>query len=290
MMTRAELARWYDERRDYHDALTKRIVVTLQDLIEVERLRVVSVRGSTKGKARFLRKASDEKRPLDEIYDISRARVVVFRLSDGEQVLRLLRREFEEVPRPAKSSSTTRDAGYRGTNLILRFSAGRRRFAEYLRFAEAKFEVQIHTAFQHAWAEMQHPRYELSGVLPEGIQQLDTRYKDVSRELDRLDGELDAIANALVEYSAEVRRKAEVAESGESLEIETVAIDSTSLREFLSVHARGTTTLRMNEPIIMRDLVSELEAFGIETIGDLRGLLSAEMMATLDGRFTTVTG
>ena len=40
--------------------------------------------------------------------------------------------------------------------MILRFSDARCQLVEYQRYRDIKFEVQIRTALQHAWGEIEH--------------------------------------------------------------------------------------------------------------------------------------
>ena len=109
---------------------------------------------------RFIKKASKEimgdrkyKHPLDEIQDQIGARIIVFYLSDVDPICQKILSEFQEVEDFRKDPENPSEFAYVGHHLICFIPPDIvSRNACPINF----FEIQIHTLFQHAWAEASH--------------------------------------------------------------------------------------------------------------------------------------
>src|SRR6266571_8912376 len=87
-----------------------------------------------------------------------------------------------------------------------------------------RFEIQVRTILQYAWAEFEHDRnYKFAGVPPREIKR---RISILSGNLELIDREFDNIAHEIESYAATVEKRIE---SGDIV----VPIDSTSLMIYL---------------------------------------------------------
>jgi putative GTP pyrophosphokinase len=149
--------------------------------------------------------------------------------------------------------------GYRSLHLICDLGEDRLRLPEFRRFSDCKFEIQIRTALQHAWAEIEHDRgYKLRGALPSHLKR---KFSLLAGLLELADTQFDELSQAIEKYSEDVAKKAN--EGYLSIEL-----NSSSVRELLA--------LKIGEPLqdpfhseIWPELLRELKDFGV---GDLRAL------------------
>jgi len=123
------------------------------------------VASRVKGTESFLSKAgkTDEETgllkypyPLKDMTDIIGVRIVMRFVSEVDQVMLRVKEEFNTTETEAKEPDDTRAFGYIGTHLLVLVPPDL--FPEDYPKAELpdKFELQIKTVFQHAWAEAEH--------------------------------------------------------------------------------------------------------------------------------------
>jgi ppGpp synthetase/RelA/SpoT-type nucleotidyltranferase len=159
----------------------------IQVLLESEGIRVHGVASRVKTKTSVERKLqrSDEARNISSLTDILGVRVITYFPDEVDVVANLIEREFT-VDR--KHSTDKRMAlepdrfGYLSLHYILQLAQSRSALPEYRGFKDIKFELQIRSILQHAWAEIEHDLgYKSEVAVP----------KAVRREFSRLAGLLE---------------------------------------------------------------------------------------------------
>ena len=96
---------------------------------------------------------------LDEITDILGVRIITLFETDIDTILDLLENTFEvcEIVDKRKKERTNRiEFGYNSLHVIVKFTDSRCQLVEYQKYQDIRFEVQIRTVLQHAWAEVEH--------------------------------------------------------------------------------------------------------------------------------------
>ena len=94
--------------------------------------------------------------PLRDITDIIGVRVVVRFLSQMHDVAALLRKDFRTAEIESKEPDLTSAFGYFGTHLLLLIPQDIFPKDYPQAVLPDKFELQLKTVFQHAWAEAEH--------------------------------------------------------------------------------------------------------------------------------------
>lgn len=215
-------------------------------------------------KSKFHNPAKNYKDP-QELTDWVALRVIVYLEKDIAEVARIIRNNFHEDVKNFSDKTVPKDTdrfGYSSLHLVLGFGATRVALNEYRDLARVKFEVQIRTALQHAWAEIEHKRnYKSSHSLPK---ELARRLSAAAAALELVDLEFSRISQDAETYIKNLAEK-------ENEPISSIAI-ATMLNDNHNNDPKNYpfefTDKRMEETALR-----ELSLFGVDTIGELKELL-----------------
>lgn len=156
--------------------------------------------------------------------------------------------------------------GYRSSHFVCDLGPQRKDLPEYDGLAGLKFEFQVRTVLQHAWAELAHDRnYKFSGKLPPAAERKLFLYAGM---LELADRGFDELSSEIDSYIRDVQREVVAGD----LEME---INSINLGEFIDEWARVNKFPL--EHLALRDglgdLVEELRMFGVSTLSDLNEII-----------------
>lgn len=207
--------------------------------------------------------------PFEEITDLVGIRIISYLESDIEKIRESLTRVFSidhsnSVDKREPSSPST--VGYRSLHLICSLGKHRNKLPEYDGLCDLRFEVQVRTALEHTWAEIEHRQnYKSDRSLPYPLQR---RLNVISGTLELIDRELASIAQEALDYEAAVTSE----QSGINEDQLTVS----SLMAVLRAHAEkfdfGMET-GQGQPIDL--LLNELNIFGVDTVSELKHLIDS---------------
>ena len=208
--------------------------------------------------------------PMDEITDLVGARAILYLESDIELAENVMRELFEID----EDNSTNRlqtespdSVGYRSLHIVASLGEAREQFPEYLGLGGIKFEIQLRTALQHAWAEIEHKQnYKSQTSLPPKLQ----------RRLLLIAGTLESIDREFSEIVKQAKNYANSLEIGDPVTqddpISTVAVKAIFSR--IVKKARVKRYVGYDLPAnYLSNVVVLLDRFGIKTVGDLEELL-----------------
>jgi len=287
-MKTSEAKSWYVKKRSDYDALSLRINNDLKNILDSLDIDYHQVEHRCKTIESFEKKIQggisyDHK----EMQDLAGIRVIGYILSDIEKISNAINENFNVDETLSKNKSTILGqdkVGYQSVHFVCSISEDRTQLPEYSKFKNMKFEIQVRTLLQHAWAEIEHDRkYKFSGRLPKGIPR---RFNLISGMLEMADSEFERITKLVDEYSEDVKNKTEKGDLD-------VDINPNSLKEFLKIKFKDSKNLYHefgpNDSVIM-DCISELELMGITTLKDLNEIISSEYVDALkDASFGTHT-
>jgi putative GTP pyrophosphokinase len=269
-----------DERRSDHEHYVDRLIALLTELLRADNIDFVSVSGRVKSleSAREKVKRKRYKDPDEALTDICGLRIVAYLESDIEKIVKTLQREFavdDENSIDKRKELQTNELGYLSVHLLCSLSTARADLAEYSRFKGFKFEAQIRTVLQHAWAQIEWGRnYKFGGLLPVHLQR---RLMLASGALEILDREFASIAADVDEYSR--KQRAQPDEPINSVVIRSVAQDvvskTTLAWQAYTPHAQHTVDART-------EVISELKSFGINTRSELQRLMVPDLILALE--------
>lgn len=113
------------------------------------------VKDYTSLKKKILKK--DSYSCISDITDIVGIRIICYFEHDIKKIVEVLKGQFEvkeEIDK--KNNLEVNSFGYLSYHLICQFKKDRETLIEYKNFCGIKFEIQVRTILQHAWAEIEH--------------------------------------------------------------------------------------------------------------------------------------
>jgi putative GTP pyrophosphokinase len=135
---------------------------------------------------------------------------------------------------------------------------------EYESLGDLKFEIQVRTVLQHAWAELAHDRsFKFGTTLPTKIQ----------RRLNLYAGMLEIVDSSFDAISKEIDLYKQFLDSKTISQIEKVEIDSISLSKFVSYIAHRNK-IKLEKESYPTFLIREIKESGVSNVGDLKKLAS----------------
>lgn len=218
--------------------------------------------------------------PFTQITDFVGLRIIVFLESDIEKAQKIVESLFEvDVKKSVDKRIPQRSdvVGYRSLHLICSLGKERGKLPEYAGVSLQKFEVQIRTALQHAWAEIEHKRnYKGKNSLPDELQH---RLMVLAGTIELLDREFSQIAQAALEYEQGIIERDNSA-SHESLS--EIAIDAIIGREFKKFELIVPSLRNLNTK---PDIVDELADFGVTSVGQFEKLAKSVNLKTISKHY-----
>ena len=208
--------------------------------------------------------------PFAETTDIVGVRVITYLESDVNEVRNIVA-DLLEIDEQNSVDKRVPDevgsAGYRSLHLVCKLGDERRSLPENASFEGLCLEVQVRTALQHTWAEIEHKqRYKASTELPKHLAR---RLMMVSATLELLDRELAQISSEAKEYREDLI-------SGK-IDIQENLLGTSSLNILLQDFARKrrfkTQPVEEFSPV-GDQILSELSAFGIADNESLKKMIS----------------
>lgn len=262
---------WLESILPTHERLTRAVVTILQGVLKVNNIDYLSVTGRTKD----LQSATEKIRrkgyanPQDQMTDLSGIRVVLFSETDVRQTSELITHTFEVDSANSLNQDDrlhANETGYRSVHFVCDIGSHRGALPEFVGLSGLRFEIQVRTVLQHAWAELSHDRnYKFSGKLPKELERRMYLYAGL---LEIADKGFDDLSREIDEYSASL--EARTAKESESIELNSI-----SLRLFVLGWAQNNSIAVSDSPGPNNylDLLDELQAFRIYTVHDLQAII-----------------
>ncbi|WP_010606847.1 GTP pyrophosphokinase [Pseudoalteromonas maricaloris] len=261
---------WIDNSLPLHKRLTESVVTIIENLLKSQNIDYLAVSGRTKDRKSALEKIKRKgyKDPSVQMTDLSGIRIILYFESDVEKVSKLIEQSFcvdSENSLNQDDLMSSDQIGYRSVHFVCDLGEGRGTLPEFSGLANLKFEFQVRTVLQHAWAELAHDRnYKLAGKLPTKLERQLYLYAGMLEIADR---GFDEISSEIDKYIEQVDKKSD---SGD-LDLE---IDSISLKRFVQSWAEKEDLALNKVPKNYNDeVINELSQFGINSLEELNALI-----------------
>lgn len=264
-----------DALLEKHVRLTETVGPLVRNFLSDAGIPFLAVTGRTKERASVdgkcaIKNYSD---PIRQLTDLTGIRVIVYVESDVAKAVAVIRSAFrvdEENSIDKDRLLSVREAGYRSVHLVCDVGEHRERLQEYAGLAALKFEIQVRTVLQHAWAELEHDKnYKFKEGLPNDMQRQLYLHAGL---LELADRGLDRLAREIDQYVETLRQKAQAGDLSST-------IDSVSLLQFVEQWAaqHGVKLREIRVPnAVMPDLLRELDACGIKTLTELNDAIPTD--------------
>jgi len=276
--SRAEHEEWFDGNIQHYKTLAAVVAATLKSTLDGHGISYVDIPYREKEKKSFLKKIDDKNKKKDyspdNMTDLAGIRVITLIESDVEKVGELIHSLFNVHPEDSinKSASLGEDkVGYRSIHFVCDIGETREGLLEWKALKGLCFEIQVRTALEHAWAEIEHDRgYKLGGKLPS---HLSRRFSLLSGLLESADLEFNRLTVEIEEYAKNLNN--EIKENNDlDIELTSIGINTLIEEKYSHLCAMDIMSHRVIHDI---ELLEELKAFGLETLKDLHNVIESEI-------------
>lgn len=275
-LTNEETTQWYAQNRGLYKKLSTKVHNILLELLEEENITVHAINDRTKTLDSFRTKIDSPKYDdaVNQITDLSGIRIIAYVEDDLKPICKVIEAAFHIDSDNSLDKSDelgTDRVGYRSIHYIARIKDDRLILPEYKKFKDLKFEIQVRTILQHAWAEIEHDKnYKFNGVLPPEIRR---RFKILAGTLELVDREFNKLSAEIDNIS----RSVTIAEEEDKLS--TIELNSTTLKQFLTNRFKILIDEDLLTPSLYKDdvILKELDDFGIKNLKDLNDIIPADI-------------
>lgn len=260
---------WLKDALPKYSRLTDAVSTIIKSLLEDKKIEYLTISDRTKDEASIIEKIRRKNyhNPLKQLTDISGIRIILYIESDVDKVYKILSEAFEADTENSSNRDevlSANEVGYRSVHLVCELGRKRTSLPEFASFKALKFEIQIRTVLQHAWAELSHDRsYKFQGSLPDNIQ----------RKLYLHAGLLEIADKGFNEISNEIDTYKEKIENAYQKEDLSALVNSISLRQFVKKWSSDNDFEVRNTSSDLASIVAELKEYGIFTIEALSEII-----------------
>lgn len=264
--------------------LSARLEHLIPELLASQNLRVHSASARVKSKKSFGDKVKS--RPgkyttVADVTDICGIRIITFFEDEVENVATIIQREFLiDAPNSVdKRQMLEVDRfGYMSLHYVATLNEARSALPEYSRCAGIRFEVQIRSILQHAWAEIEHDlKYKNPEAIPREVQR---RFARLAGLLEVADSEFSGIRDVIQAYQTQVAQNIEHAPQAILVNLDSLQILArTNQRVYeLDLAIAGLMRRALEDEASFSDgVVPIFLRTGLETIEDVEKTLSNAM-------------
>lgn len=268
----------FKDKEELYDSFRERIVNLLKDLISNSNIIIHQIESRTKSFDSLSKKVQkkDKYENLSEITDIVGIRIITYLESEVDSIDKLIRKEFEIDSKNSidKRILQTNEFGYRSLHIVATIEKNRLKLTEYRRYKGLKFEIQIRSILQHAWAEIEHDLgYKGKTAIPKSSIRTFNR---MAALLESADIEFDRLKKELTKYENEVPEL--IKKTPEDVNLNQASLNSLNqtnqtfekIREYVRKECEAEFTI----PPDYTDYLDKFEFFEIKTIKELQELIS----------------
>jgi putative GTP pyrophosphokinase len=233
----------------------------------------------------FTKQYSD---PKQQITDIIGVRVIVFYDTEIKAVKDTLAAELKihgDLSVDKKTDLGFREFGYRSLHLIVSLKGFRTRAAEFRDLTGRRFEIQIRTVLEHAWAEIEHEVVYKSGI----------KYAPTTRRrFASLAGALEILGREFLALRAEKQELIGLQKASLEKRITPKApLDVINLSAFLEIQRPHGQRFSNTDGVptgIESLCVDALRRSGIKTLGQFRRFLKSTKLNRQIQRYASNSG
>ena len=289
-MNNIDILEDFSTNQELYNNFETKIVILIKELLydNVEYHHISSRVKDRNSLEKKIEKKEDKYLSINEITDVIGCRIISFFENDVDKIVNILQTEFnvdvnnsvnkKEMIEPEKF-------GYVSYHIVCSLNDKRLELAEYKRYKGIKFEIQIRSILQHAWAEIEHDLgYKSSSDVPKEIRR---KFSRIAGLLETADENFCEIKQSLEDYNTKIKNnEEELLNTDLNLNSLTLFTKNTDvvleIDEFISsVKKFDLLDDSIDNEKLSYDL-KRLSYFNITTINDLNDLLLSKKQIIKD--------
>jgi len=217
----------------------------------------------------------DKYRSLSDVTDILGARIITYYTDDVDRIAAMTEQLFEIDWENSVDKRKLHDAdsfGYNSLHYICRLPKSLVDEPDCPQLNEIRFELQLRTTLQHAWASMNHDIGYKSGI--EIPREYIRRVNRLAGLLELADDEFSRIRTEISDYR---RRVQQLVQNGK---LDDVQLDGDTFRSFLNARPFDPLNRRIAainqaeiQEVPLMDYLRVFISFGCKTLGDVSRII-----------------
>jgi ppGpp synthetase/RelA/SpoT-type nucleotidyltranferase len=269
-----DIVDWYIQNRPKYDEFVNKLENLITEILAATEINYHSIQARTKTidsfKSKLAKGVSYDPKKMNDLIGL---RIIAYVKSDVEKITQCIIENFvAEMVRDSEmeDSLEINKVGYRSKHFVCELQSSRQNLVEYERFSGIRFEIQVRTILEHAWAEINHDRnYKFPGTLPQEIRR---SFYLLAGALEIIDNEFERICNDVDSYSNSITS------NKKDMEL-NVPIDVTSLSNYLKNKMTNEKIKpSFGQSDIYGDVIQELNIMGINFLKDLDKMISNDFI------------
>lgn len=272
----------YTKNKINYDEFSKKINALIDELLTDESIQCHSINGRSKDIDSLRKKISKPEKnyqQLTDITDLCGIRIITYFSNDVDNVAKIIEKEFIIDRKNSIDKRHENDPdrfGYLSLHYVAQLNNKRHSLPEYKKFKEMKFEIQIRSILQHAWAEIEHDiGYKSELALPREFRR---RFARVSGLLEIADNEFNELRIQLSKYKKSVEKQ--ISSKSNNLEINFITlkkfIETNETLINLENKIASDLNLIFKEPTneVLEGHIKRLSHLKIKTLGEISTLIN----------------
>ncbi|MDO6545533.1 GTP pyrophosphokinase [Photobacterium sanguinicancri] len=277
-MIKKDIIGEFDEKEGVFLSLESMTKSLLEALISSEKLQIHSITSRTKQRESLLGKIKRPNKSYDRLLDITDIvgfRITTYFSEDVDVIARIIEKEFSIDPDNSidKRKALEPDRfGYMSLHLVCEHKNARLKLPEYKQYKSIKFEVQIRSILQHAWAEIEHDiGYKSTNEVPDLLKR---RFSRLAGLLELADEEFQSIKDGIKNYRSSLPEQLGSAPDDVTLDLESLTYfvntdpSITKLEEEMLKYFKYPVLNNAQQASVSNSL-EFLNRQGIQTVGEL---------------------
>jgi ppGpp synthetase/RelA/SpoT-type nucleotidyltranferase len=289
-VTEKDIDIWIDKNRPIYKSFTRALIPFIGNMLKDKNITYSSVGGRTKETQSIKNKIISKRynSPYYEMMDITGIRIISLFESDLSSIRNFVKSEFKiDEQNSVEKSKQLQDnkVGYLSEHFICSISEGNAKSSGLDEYIGKKFEIQVRTILQHAWAEFDHDRNYKSSV------QL---HESIRREINLYAGMLEIVDKGFTQLTSKIEKDIKEKSKLRFVKGWTCGpIDTNELIEFITQWAKENN-FKLKKPFLDEYEASgfPLLEFGVYTIDSLQSIIPPHYaeIASLHSYTTDVDG
>ncbi|CDT56400.1 conserved hypothetical protein [Vibrio coralliirubri] len=225
-MGKKEILAEFDAKANVLLSLESMTSSLLQALVSQDGVQIHSITSRTKQRESLVGKIGRPDKSYEnllEITDVVGFRITTYFSEDVDNIAELIEKEFSidrENSIDKRKSLEPDRFGYMSLHLVGQHKNSRLKLPEYKHFKSIKFEIQIRSILQHAWAEIEHDiGYKSTKEVPD---ELKRRFSRLAGLLELADEEFQSIKNGIEYYRSNLPEQVNSSPDDVSLNLESL--------------------------------------------------------------------